>query len=341
MLKSNQSTTLNDMEIIANDTIEHGLVSAEIASIAPLKVIYCLTSAAIIIVNCILLWRLVFRVKKTRSTILFIFLSASDILVAVISIPILALALFKPNTKGCVTSCYAFILFNYFPYGYSWVLTVAIALDRCFLVTNKHKYEKVISKKRVIALAIVLLILEAGLSFFYVLIDRQTRLISLVILEVLCIMVTILSYFYLLIYVRRSTKNATRNQRRKSGADTRLTRVIVYIFFCQVLLTLPQWIGLFFSIILNEGRVSLNGLNNQRIRIRWMTILRFQNSYLNACILLYNQYKEYKIFQRRNDKSQSLETSTWRKPNMKSISTSNMKSLNYLDATSETVINVQ
>ena len=311
MHKSIQSTTLNDMEISANDTIEHGLVSAEIASIAPLKVIYCLTSAAIIIVNCILLWRLVFRVKKTRSTILFIFLSISDIFVAVISIPILALALFKPNTKGCVTSCYAFVLFNYFPYGYSWVLTVAIALDRCFLVTNKHKYEKLLSRKRVIALAIVLLIFEAGLSFFYVSIDTQIRLIYLAILEVLCIIVTISSYLYLLRYIRSNTKNAARSQHKENGANTRLTRVIANIFFYQVLLTLPQWIVLVYSLILKEG-VSLRGLTNQRIRYRWMTILRFQNSYLNACILLYNQYKEYKKFQRRSDKSQSLKTSTWR-----------------------------
>ena len=126
---------------------------------------------------------------------------------------------------------------------------------------------------------------------------------------------------------------------KKNGANTRLTRVIGYIFFCQVLLTLPQWIGLVYSLISNEGGVSLIGLTNQRIRIRWMTILRFQNSYLNACILLYNQYKEYKIFQRRNDKSQSLETSGWRKSNIKSLSTSNTKSLNYLDATSKAVIN--
>ena len=327
------------MEIIANETIQHGLVSAEIASIAPLKVIYCLTSAAIIVVNSILLWRLVFRLKKTRSNILFIFLSISDIFVAVISIPILALALFKPNTEGCVTTCYTVVLFNYFPYGYSWVLTITIALDRCLVITNKHKYEKVISKKRAIALSIVLLILEAGLSFIYVYIDRQTRRISLVILEVLCIMVTISSYLYLLRYVRTNTKNAKRSQRKKNGANTRLTRVIGYIFFCQVLLTLPQWIGLVYSLISNEGGVSLIGLTNQRIRIRWMTILRFQNSYLNACILLYNQYKEYKIFQRRNDKSQSLETSGWRKSNIKSLSTSNTKSLNYLDATSKAVIN--
>ena len=299
------------MEIIANDTIQHVLVSAEIASIAPLKVIYCLTSAAIIIVNSILLWRLAFRLKKTRSNILFIFLSISDIFVAVISIPILALALFKPNTKGCVTSCYTLILFNYFPYRYSWVLTVAIALDRYFVVTNKHKYEKLLSKKRVIALAIVLLILEAGLSFFYASIDTQTRLISLVILEVLCIIMTISSYFNLLRYVRTNIKNTTRSQRKKNSANTRLTRVIAYIFFCQVLLTLPQCVGLVYSLISNE-EVSLRGLTNQRIRTRWMTILRFQNSYLNVCILLYNHYKEYKMFQRRNDKSQFLETSTWR-----------------------------
>ena len=289
------------MEITANDTIQHGIVSAEIASIAPLKVIYCLTSAVIIIVNSILLWRLVFRLKKTRSNILFMFLSISDIFVAVISIPILALALFKPNTEGCVTTCFSFVLFNYFPYGYSWVLTIAIALDRCFVITNKHRYEKVISKKRVIAFALVLLILEVGLSFVYVSIETQTRRISLVILEILCIMVTISSYLYLLRYVRASTKNTRRSQPKINSANTRLTRVIGYIFFCQVLLTLPQWISLVFSVISNEG-VSLRGLTNRRIRVRWMTILRFQNSYLNACILLYNQYKEYKMFQRKNDK---------------------------------------
>ena len=59
--------------------------SAETTDVIALQVIYCLTFVSIIVVNSIPLWRLIFRLKKIRFNILFIFLSVPDISVAVTS----------------------------------------------------------------------------------------------------------------------------------------------------------------------------------------------------------------------------------------------------------------
>ena len=295
------------MESVTNKTGHDVPESRNNASITILKVIYCFTFLAIIIANSILLWRLVFRLKKTRSNILFMFLSVSDFFVAVISVPVLAIALFKPYTKDCFIPCEAFIIFNYFPYGYSWVLTIAIALDRCLVIARKYKYEKIMTKTRVITFAVVLLIFTAGLSVIYVFVDREIRLRSQSILEVICILTSTLSYVYLLCYVRKNTTIKTGSKRSKSSTNARITKVIAYIFFCQVILTLPQWISLVL-LVASKEEITLIAAINRRIRYRWMMILRFQNSYLNACILLYNQYKEYKMFQRRNNKGRTKRT---------------------------------
>ena len=291
------------MESLANNRSSNVSKSVGTTDVVVLQVIYCLTFASIIVVNSILLWRLIFRLKKTRFNILFIFLSVSDIAVAVTSIPILAIALFAQD-RSCFISCDVHTIFNYFPYGYSWILTNAIALDRCLMIIQKHKYEKFIPKSRVIALAIALLIFEAGRSFVYVSIDTNIRLRSQCILEAICISITISSYLYLLYYVRKNNKNATGKKWNKKRTNSRLTRVISYIFFCQVVLTLPQWINLVVFVASEEDITFQQLFTNRRIRYRWMMIFRFQNSYLNACMLLYNHYKEYKMFQRRNIKSQ-------------------------------------
>ena len=291
------------MESLANNRSSNVSKSAGTTDVVVLQVIYCLTFASIIVVNSVLLWRLIFRLKKTRCNILFIFLSVSDIAVAVTSIPILAIALFAQD-RGCSISCDVHTIFNYFPYGYSWILTNAIALDRCLMIIQKHKYEKFIPKSRVIALAIALLIFEAGRSFVYVSIDTNIRLRSQCILEAICISITVSSYLYLLYYVRKNNKNVTGKKWNKKSTNSRLTRVISYIFFCQVVLTLPQWINLVVFVASEEDITFQQLFTNRRIRYRWMMIFRFQNSYLNACMLLYNHYKEYKMFQRRNIKSQ-------------------------------------
>ena len=304
------------MEPFANNTSSNLFKSAKTTDLVVLQVIYCLTFVSIVVVNSILLWRLIFRLKKTRFNILFMFLSVSDISVALTSIPILAIALFTLD-KSCFIPCEVLIIFNYFPYGYSWILTNAIALDRCLIIIQKHKYENCISKSRVIVLAVALLIFEAGRSFIYVSIDTNMRLRSQCILEAVCISITVLSYLYLLYYVRKNNKNSTGKIWNSKSTNARLTRVIGYIFFCQVVLTLPQWINLVVLVTLQK-QITLQLLMNRRIRYRWMMFFRFQNSYLNACILLYNHYKEYKMFQRRNNKRQL-------RKNVKSVENSNRK----------------
>ena len=113
-----------------------------LAELSALRVAYALSFILIITTNSILLWRLIFRSKKTRVNILFIILSISDMCVALVSIPLLSLDLLTTEVKlGCAVPCEFMTLFHYFPYFYSWCLTIIIALDRCLVVTKQQKYE--------------------------------------------------------------------------------------------------------------------------------------------------------------------------------------------------------
>ena len=89
-----EKTEQNVMVPFTNDTNSNLLKTAKTTDVVVLQIMHCLTFVSIIVVNIILLWRLIFRLKKTRFNILFIFLSVSDISVALTSIPILAIALF-------------------------------------------------------------------------------------------------------------------------------------------------------------------------------------------------------------------------------------------------------
>ena len=266
------------------------------AEIYGLRTTYALTFVLIIVTNSILLWRLIFRSKKTRVNILFIILSISDMCVALVSIPVLSLGLFKKKFPlGCkgLVPCEVRILLHYFPYFYSWSLTIVIALDRCLIVTKRQKYQAFITRKRIFIIALALLPLDIGLSFFYLELSLAMRNKVKIAVEMVLISITTLSYFYLLHFVRRKTKKVKPSHYGKDERGKRLTSVIVYLFICQVLLTLPQWIYLFVLIPVR----SVNNLTRRRellLHYRFMIMLRYSNCYTNALIVLYNQYRESK-----------------------------------------------
>ena len=266
-----------------------------LAELSVLRVAYALSFILIITTNSILLWRLIFRSKKTRVNILFIILSISDMCVALVSIPLLSLDLLKTKIKlGCAVPCEFMILFHYFPYFYSWCLTIIIALDRCLVVTRQRKYEALITRKRIFIIAMALLALDIGLSFFYLELSLAIRNKVKIAIEMILISVTTLSYFYLLYFVRRKARELQPYNFGKEERSKRLTLVIMYLFICQVVLTLPQWIYLFVLIPVR----SIDNLVEQiehKLLYRFMIILRYSNCYTNALIVLYNQYRESKF----------------------------------------------
>ena len=266
------------MEASSNNTRRFVSISVNKANIFVLQLMYGLTFINKLTANSILLWRLVLKMKKTQSNIFFIFLSVSDILVALTSIPVLSLALFNPLTSGCLILCDVFIFFNYFPYACSWLLTSVIALDRCLLITKKYKYERSTSKTRVTGIALILLIFEVALSFAYTFIKAEAKIMSQSLIEAICIFTTISSYLYSY-YVRKSTNNKATNHGYVNNTSARLTRVIAYIFFFQVVLTFPQWMNLL-TIATLAVKITVKILINRRATYRWMMILRFQSCYL-------------------------------------------------------------
>ena len=97
--------------------------------------------------NGLLLYALLKKKQKTRADKLFIILSASDICVGSISLPISSLSLIITDfgTFCKISPCLTF--FFYFPYVFSWTIVVTISVDRVLMITKRHIYGKFVTMK--------------------------------------------------------------------------------------------------------------------------------------------------------------------------------------------------
>ena len=169
------------METFSNNTGHYPTIPKNNGSRVILQVLYCFTFAAIIIINIVLLWRLVFKLKKTRSNILFMLLSVPDIFVAVISIPILALAVFITDLK--VVLFHVMYLWYYITFPTLTHRAWRLLYSSGFVIIKKYAYVKTISKNRLMAIALVLLVVEAGVSFVFSTVKPSTRIRSQFVIE--------------------------------------------------------------------------------------------------------------------------------------------------------------
>ena len=72
------------------------------------------------------------------------------------------------------------------------------------------------------AVALVLLVVEATVSFVFSTVKPSTRIRSQSVIEVISILITISSYLYLLHNVRKNTKNVTAVQKIKGSTNARI-----------------------------------------------------------------------------------------------------------------------
>ena len=129
---------------------------------------------------------------------------------------------------------------HYFPYAYSraWRLLYSSG----FVIIKKYAYVKAISKNRLMAIALVLLVVEAALSFVFSTVKPSTRIRSQFVIKVISILITISSYLYLLHNVRKNTKNVTAVQKIKGSTNARIERqhIAGWWFYASKIVTLMR-----------------------------------------------------------------------------------------------------
>ena len=112
-----------------------------------LQIYIIFTALAIITSNVVLLHKLLKKKPKTRADKMFVILSCSDTGVGLFSIPMMSLELF---TCDFVAGRMLFLLLEFlipFPFTFSTILIMIIALDRVFIITKARVYKKYITIK--------------------------------------------------------------------------------------------------------------------------------------------------------------------------------------------------
>ena len=261
-----------------------------------LQIYFIFTTLAIVISNGVLLHKLYKKRCKSRADKIFIILSCSDLGVGVFSIPIISISLFKWNVSAINYTHGAIWIFTAsFPYGFSWMLVVIIAIDRVLIVTKGKIYKNCITMKvlyRIIVfcllyvLAIVILLAMRHNSF-----KRYSQVIVFILLltELSFIFITIVAYIYLYHYVR--SKSRAIANKRHGGADLskKLTLTTICTYLCLLVFTLPLLAKqvIHFTGPISDGRINVN-------LEYWCTILPHSNSYANALLILYINRQNHK-----------------------------------------------
>ena len=267
-----------------------------------LQIYFIFTALAIIISKGALLRKLFKKRYKTRADKIFIILSCSDIGVGLFSIPIISLPLFKWDVSAfdihnTFDYIYHFIwIFSAcFPYGFSWILVVIIALDRVFIITKGQMYKQYITMKTLYwIITFCLLFILAIVTIFimrYELFKRYSQAVAFIVLftELLFIFIIILAYIYLFYFARSKSREMTNKRHGGTDLNKRLTLTVTYTYLCLLLFTIPQVAKqvIQFTGVIRDLRTNMH-------LEYWGNILSYSNCYTNALIILYINRKKHK-----------------------------------------------
>ena len=238
----------------------------------------------------------IFETKKKcpRINSIFIILSVSDIAVGLLSLPVLGIFWYSQQKQPdipFVISAFQ-IFFGNFPYSFSFLITMVIALDRLFVVTLQQKYKNIVTGKMLkLAVAVLFLLTlsyTSAASYYLLLIDKD----NIALIDALSVgynsacmigeIIMICAYFYILIFASRKFNETHISKHchiKKNGR--RLTKTIMFIFISQSLCNLPY--STFWLIPMN--------LPMQLKASPWLSMMRSSQCFCNALIFLMNQKK--------------------------------------------------
>ena len=235
--------------------------------------------------------------KKSRSDFIFVILSGSDIMVGLVTVPLNGVYWYFVNKKDVsnfLSKAYTF--FGDFPYYFSCLITVVIAVDRLFFITIHQKYKNLIKPRKlkgIIIAMFVLIVIYGSVCIYFMLPENQndTTLQSLsfsfyilglasagiIILAHLCIL-----YFF---WEGSNVKKLSKHCGSKYNGK-RLTMTVMYLSFSQCVCIIPYctlW------LLQTFGKVELHHMANAA---PWIILLRNCQCFCNAIILLLNQKQQ-------------------------------------------------
>ena len=267
------------------------LFKTEGVDIILLKVGYGLLALLTFIANIVVIKKLVMQKRKTRTTKLFIVLSASDVVVASVTIPMAMLLFYTciPEDHYCKLVP-VIIYFIFAPFKFSWMVTIIIAIDRVLIITRRRIHSKYITNKFICVILAVSFCLANCLSIWNLftvkysqkILENNPFNITLSVLEICLISIMMALYIYLLSYVRKKSKIMKRNRVTNQSYASRTTVTTVLVLFTLFICNITYLCGITYVIWskTDEHIVTRNA-------IFWPMLALYMNSFLNAVIMLF------------------------------------------------------
>ena len=234
--------------------------------------------------------------QKRRTDKLFTILSLSDICVGLVSVPVTSLPFFITDFEILCKLSPSLIFFFYFPYIFSWTMVIIISVDRALMVTGSRMYQKFDTMKVlyfIIAFLLVKDILSVTFMSLYLdALEFSNKLLQFTFLfiESFFIFSTVISYLYLLYFVKSKSKKMRPFRHTLNQYEKRLTVKVIVIFICLVIFTMPQFIGIIFTFYFDVESPTI-----KRNIVYWKAIILYSNSSLNAIILLIDFHRPKRI----------------------------------------------
>lgn len=226
-------------------------------------VIMKITLAIVITVANGALIRSLYKQERSRTNKMFIALSISDVTIGIVSIP---LTIFTLSQYGeYVPHCFVFTVFfffQYFPFIFSWLMTIIITAERSLVVMKPAfhlKYGKKIFNISIL-LALILNFMFASWQAVNNHIFRKTAgansgknnnlttsidLVSIIgmIAESLLLLFMCFLQLYLMFFVRRQYQKMKENRHSANRFGSKVTKTIGLMFVSLLLCNAPHTVG--------------------------------------------------------------------------------------------------
>ena len=259
------------------------------------EVAITIVSALIIFTSCWVLKYIYFKKSRSRTDLLFVITSITDIGVGLLRLPL----------SGVDVACKVFIkcsdLIRYFEVAFlffplfSYLITTVIAIDRLLLITKHYKYKTIVTTARLKIIVAFFFVSSIGFSFFEIYyvsyLERHFAIFRIVILSIMVLLplTIVVAYTYILCYVYRRSKGISHCKVSGKNNNKKITKSSMFILISQVISILPS---LFMQALITLG--SFDEFIHANLELCyflyfWSVIIQSCQFFANGIILLINQ----------------------------------------------------
>ena len=223
---------------------KYGEITKQLPFLLTFQSLLVIVSLLIILSSSLVIKQIHNKKKKTRADEMFLILMISDITVAIISMP--ALGVLSPFWNELLTESansskvpFATTAFCFeVPYTFSYMVTVIIAVDRLFIITQHRRYERTITRKRLksIVACTLMFVIVYGIVSSYVFPQTSKDEVTghmrkgYLIFNTVTLWGIFSGYIYILFFVKRRSNALKPSNHGKVNKNKKLSETIFYIF---------------------------------------------------------------------------------------------------------------